>query len=632
MKRLLSIGIVAALSFVIYSNSLAGGFVFDDHRAILTNDDLDAQKTSLLDLFIHDFWGGTMSRRESHKSYRPLTVLSYRYLNHYFSGLSPYSYHFVNVIFHVAASVVFLLASEIILIRHDDHDVNEIWPLLSALLFAAHSIHTEAVASVVGRAESLSCLFFLFSFICYAYGLKSSVSARHLGLVAMSVFFAFLSMLSKEQGITAIGVCAAYDIFSHWPWKNKDNYDKSNINSTKFVQVAKRIGLLGICGGTMMWFRMSMNYGSEPIFKPEEMKAAFHSDKTVRILSFSNIYTWNFWLLLAPSALCCDWSLGSVPLVEDFYDIRNMWSLILFIAIGLLIVKALKGDVEVGMGLTLMLLPFLPSAGIVFKVGFVIAERVLYLPSLGFCLLVAIGAKRISQRVKNEKIVLLAIGYVLLIMSAKTISRNKDWSSDLLLFESGVKMNPNNVKMINNYAMELKSAARFEESQKYYKMAMEVEPDYAEVYFNYGNLLSETGNYKEAVENFEKAMTFPSMYGKTLNNAATMYFKLGKYKEAEAKFKESLELNPNQPMTYNNLASLYGETKRYKESETMFTKAIEMNPSYTEAYFNLGTLLYQMGKIDEAENHLKYALRLNPNHHGALNNLKVINYYRNKNN
>lgn len=94
----------------------------------------------------------------------------------------------------------------------------------------------------------------------------------------------------------------------------------------------------------------------------------------------------------------------------------------------------------------------------------------------------------------------------------------QDWSSDLALFKSGVKVNPNNVKLRNNLAMELKSAGRLEEAQRQYlvcyllhclslhhsslyvpsQTVMEIDPDYEEVYFNYGNLLSDAARYEEA--------------------------------------------------------------------------------------------------------------------------------------
>ena len=153
-KKWISVSLVFAVAFLSYLSSLQGGFVFDDHRAILTNDDLDSGKTNLLDVFQHDFWGGSMSRKESHKSYRPLTVLTYRYLNYYFYQLEPHSYHLVNVFMHCIASVLFLKLCEKFVLTTSkpaslslcDFIKTNFWPTFGALLFAVHSIHTEAVS------------------------------------------------------------------------------------------------------------------------------------------------------------------------------------------------------------------------------------------------------------------------------------------------------------------------------------------------------------------------------------------------------------------------------------------------------------------------------------------------------
>lgn len=139
-SRIFPSSLVTAISVLVYLNSLEGDFAFDDHRAILTNDDLDVEKTTVWELFEHDFWGGTMSRKESHKSFRPLTVLTFRYLNHYFSGLHPFSYHLVNVLLHAGCSVLFLEVCRLLLLG------KEMWATFAACLFAAHSIHTEAVS------------------------------------------------------------------------------------------------------------------------------------------------------------------------------------------------------------------------------------------------------------------------------------------------------------------------------------------------------------------------------------------------------------------------------------------------------------------------------------------------------
>lgn len=158
--RLLLPGVlVFAASLLSYWSSLDGGFVFDDHRAILTNEDLDSSKTSLWELFQHDFWGGPMSRKESHKSYRPLTVLTFRYLNFYFSGLEPYSYHLVNILLHSLASILLLPLSHLLLgetcarnRRGEEVGGGGVlqlhWSTYAATFFAVHSIHTEAVSMI----------------------------------------------------------------------------------------------------------------------------------------------------------------------------------------------------------------------------------------------------------------------------------------------------------------------------------------------------------------------------------------------------------------------------------------------------------------------------------------------------
>lgn len=99
-----------------------------------------------------------------------------------------------------------------------------------------------------------------------------------------------------------------------------------------------------------------------------------------RIMSLSNIYVMNAWLLLSPSSLCCDWALGSLPLVTTLSDPRNVWSILLYTAILVLLTHLLlsrhnKHLMPTGMGVAFLFLSFLPATGIVFRVGFVIAER-----------------------------------------------------------------------------------------------------------------------------------------------------------------------------------------------------------------------------------------------------------------
>ncbi|KAH6945326.1 hypothetical protein HPB50_007880 [Hyalomma asiaticum] len=90
--------LVAAAACSAYASSLGVGLVFDDLAAIKANRDL-RQSTPIANLFFNDFWGTPLRKEQSHKSYRPLTVLTFR-LNFAVHGLDPFGYHLVNLLLH----------------------------------------------------------------------------------------------------------------------------------------------------------------------------------------------------------------------------------------------------------------------------------------------------------------------------------------------------------------------------------------------------------------------------------------------------------------------------------------------------------------------------------------------------
>ncbi|XKL63682.1 hypothetical protein PGB90_006046 [Kerria lacca] len=235
-------------------------------RAILLNQDVNSN-SAFSDLWRNDFWGTPLASSNSHGSYRPLCVLTFRF-NHWLFGYRPWGYHLTNVILHVLSTGLVLKLGKCLL------------PLKAAeigsLLFAVHPIHTEAVAGIVGRADVIACIFYLSSILCYLrhceqqfvdvvngheynsmkhklkrrttikYGqtyLRSNTRASKLNrffrfcffddvlakcdfnlkfygrtfvksniYIFLSVFFACLATFSKETGFTALPVCLIYEI------------------------------------------------------------------------------------------------------------------------------------------------------------------------------------------------------------------------------------------------------------------------------------------------------------------------------------------------------------------------------------------------------------------------------------
>ena len=211
-------------------------FLFGFSRAIQKNPDL-LPESSLTQLFYNDFWGTPLIHSGSHKSYRPLTVLTFR-LNYNLGALHPFGYHFGNVLLHALVTAIFTHLAKALLRR-------QIPAMVAGLLFASHPIHTEAVAGVVGRADVLACLFFILAFLCYmryckyrdkngaltwkhgqhgaaapssgqrgkALRYTADGSVQKWGYLAGCAVCTAAAMLSKEQGVTVLAVCVVYDIF-----------------------------------------------------------------------------------------------------------------------------------------------------------------------------------------------------------------------------------------------------------------------------------------------------------------------------------------------------------------------------------------------------------------------------------
>lgn len=174
--------------------------------------------SSLSSLFMNDFWGIPLQSNDSHKSYRPITVLTFRW-NYLVGGLNPIGYHVINILLHSAVSVLFHHVCSRIFHGYLSSQTSSL-SLLCGLFFALHPIHTEAVANVVGRADVLCGLFYLLAFLSYINCFPNGTSpdgnkrpSKYSKLwLASCIFWCILSLFSKEHGVTVLGVCVVFDV------------------------------------------------------------------------------------------------------------------------------------------------------------------------------------------------------------------------------------------------------------------------------------------------------------------------------------------------------------------------------------------------------------------------------------
>ena len=126
------------------------------------------------------------------------------------------------------------------------------------------------------------------------------------------------------------------------------------------------------------------------------------SPSPVRLLTFAYLPVFNFKILLFPYRLCCDWTMGSIPLLTPT-DIRNAFTLLFY---GLIACTLVRKESQLQafharlISLSMLVIPFIPASNLFFPVGFVVAERVLYVPSIGFCMLVTNGLDKIHEKNK----------------------------------------------------------------------------------------------------------------------------------------------------------------------------------------------------------------------------------------
>ena len=157
----------------------------------------------------------------------------------------------------------------------------------------------------------------------------------------------------------------------------------------------------------------------------------------------------------------------------------------------------------VALSLSLLVLPYLPASNLFFPVGFVVAERVLYLPSMGFCMLVGFGAWHLIKKTKNtilmKKIIICFLIYILTIQSVKTVVRNREWQSHIPLFKSGICLNPRNGLLLSNLGKELKELEDWDTAEKVLLTAVDVSPTHSGAHMNLGKLMFHSKRFSEAI-------------------------------------------------------------------------------------------------------------------------------------
>ncbi|XP_052004901.1 protein O-mannosyl-transferase TMTC4-like [Xyrauchen texanus] len=634
--------VTAFVALICFINSYDGEFVFDDSEAIINNKDLNPE-TPLSNIWKNDFWGSNLSSNSSHKSYRPLTVLTFRINFLLAGGLSPVGFHVLNIALHCVISVLMIDVFAILIggLAHNDRgaklNLSPKASFLAALFFAAHPVHTESVAGIVGRADLLCALFFQLSFLVYCKAFQGGDNKFSVFCIIGSILLCALAMLCKEQGITVLGVNATYDILVVC---NLNIYEIAHrlLSRRKSADIGElvrngllvRLALLFLGGSFLLYARWRIMGTGPPSFTEVDNPASFAENVILRIVNYNYYYSLNAWLLLCPWWLCFDWSMGCVPLIKSANDWRIVWPLVLWCClIGLVsqALRSLESDKRrtLTFGLVLLVIPFLPASNLFFRVGFVIAERVLYLSSAGYCLILAYAVGYCSYHWRKHKRLLRAATLMLLCVNvARSAQRSQQWRSEQSLFTSALSVCPLNAKVHYNVGKNLADRGNQSAAVKYYREAVRLHPKYVHAMNNLGNILKERNELPEAEGLLSAAVQIQPDFAAAWMNLGIVQNSLKKFDAAERSYWNAIKFRKKYPDCYYNLGRLYADLNRSVDALNAWKNATMLKPDHSLAWNNMVILLDNTGNLAQAEIIAKEALKILSKDHTIMFSLANV--------
>ncbi len=613
--------ILPAFGFLLYANTLGHDYTQDD--AIVIYDNMYTVKglAGIPGLLSKDTFHGFFKEEGKAKlvsggRYRPLTPVMFA-IEYQLFGKNPFIGHLINALLYgLLGWMIYLLLVEIFGFRTDFSDHFRYVVLAAAVLFLAHPVHTEAVANIKGRDEIVSMLGAITATWLI---LRQAANKGKYFLWALLSFF--LALMSKENAITFLAVVPLILVFFY----NKGWGDALRLSlpllAGAVIFMLIRTAVLGFdLGGTPMelmnnpFLKLGSN-GYIPFSAGE---------KFATILYTLGKY---LMLLLVPHPLTHDYYPRHIDIMH-FGDAAVLVSLLTYVALIGLAVYGYKKDRVLSFGILYFLLTLSIVSNIVFPIGTNMSERFLFMPSLGFCLILPYIIYKIS---KKGRVAFYATAVLALAFSIKTISRNAVWVNDFTLFTTDVKTSARSAKVLNaaGGALQTEAANEKDVSKKnqmlqqaivYLNEAVKIHPGYKNAYLLMGNSYYYLNDFDKSIEAYKKSLQLDPDFKDAINNLAVVYRDAGRNAGekqnnivlAEQMLLESFRLNPNDAETNRLLGIAYGLSGRHSQAIPYFEKVTQLDPKNAAAFMNLSSAYRYNGDEANAAKYRNIALSLDP--------------------
>jgi hypothetical protein len=479
------VAFVVALAVLPYVNALENGFTLDDEPVILRNPSVVSGGVDLGLVFASPVFG---------RLYRPVTVLSYA-INFATGGRAPSVFHATNIALHAAVSVlVFLLAEQLF--------SSSTVGLVAAALFAVHPIHTEAVTSIVGRAEVLAALFGLLAVLTASWGEAVTGRRAQVALRVGSATAFVLAVLSKESATAVLPMIFLARVLTRrgpfWrgAWHELAAGDWIAYMICLVVALGLRHAVLNGSAPLSASLSVPVNRLDNPL--------AFVAPLD-RIRSAFGILWDYFGLLHVPLILSADYSYNQVPVITSWADPRCLAGAAVTAA--LLAVVFLHRSPAVRFAAALPLVTLSVTSNMFFPIGTIKAERLLYLPSVGWALLVGAAITAGLQRARYRRAAAVGCVIVILAFGIRTWRRNADWRDQQALFWSMCESAPASAKSRVNCGVALQQRGLDVAAVEQYHAALAIYPEADQAALGIAIALQHEKKTDEAIQWFERAIT-----------------------------------------------------------------------------------------------------------------------------
>lgn len=472
------IGIILFVSIAIYSNAIFNGFVFDDKIQVLKNALIKDIKN------IPEIFTSGIVYSDEHNfisnNYRPVMNLIFMF-NYYVYGLKAWGFHLNNIMIHAGASVLVFIIIIKLLKKSSQIHVSSLPAFVAALLFATHPIHTEAVAWVSGVPELSYTFFSLLAFYLYIRAREGVRLAYPFSVVSFA-----LATLCKETALTLPIIFIAYDFV------NKKEGDPLSDYIKKYLAYI----VVLICYIVIRYYALN---GFAPR-QPNIQLAGY-----VYFINIFPLFSQYLEKLLLPINLN---KLYVFHPIFSVLEMRGVVSIAITVAFVIFSVISLRRKKQVFLGTLFIAVPLIPVLFMYRSLGaFAFTERYLYLPSLGFVLIIALGLSWIQANKPKLSLVLIIITMLVIgLYSVGTISRNSVWKDEYTLYSDIAKKSPDSYYVRNYMGLVYADQGRINDAISEFKAAIKLKPDFANAHYNLGVAYISLGRSAEAINEFKIAL------------------------------------------------------------------------------------------------------------------------------